>query len=161
MPKKIVGVMGPGTDPTDQDLAAAFELGKLIAKQDWILLTGGRDAGVMHAASKGAKEAGGLTIGVLPGKSRAGSSPCVDIPVITDTGSGRNNINILTSDVIVACGSGLGTTSEIVLALKAGKPVVLLHQHPDLISFLRDIAKNRFTVASSPDEAISRILDLI
>lgn len=153
--------MGPATPSAEKITDSAYQLGKKIAENDWLLLTGGRNLGVMEAASKGAKEAGGQTIGILPGSNRTGSSDYLDIPIVTDTGSGRNNINILTADAVVACGSGLGTTSEIMLALKAGKPVVLLHQHPDLISFLHDLAKNRFTVVSSPDEVISHLLDFI
>lgn len=153
--------MGPATPEGGKVAGSAYQLGKKIAENNWLLLTGGRNLGVMDAALKGAKEAGGQTIGILPGSNRAGSSDYLDISIVTDTGSGRNNINILTSDAIVACGSGLGTTSEIVLAIKANKPVILLHQHAKLISFLHDLAGNRFTVVSSPDEAVSRVLDLI
>ena len=63
MRKVIIGVMGPGDRATAVDLENAYQLGKLIAKEGWALLTGGRKAGVMDAASKGAKAAGGLTIG--------------------------------------------------------------------------------------------------
>lgn len=68
MAKTVIGVMGPGDNATKEECDSAFELGKLIANKGWILLTGGRNVGVMEAASRGAKEAGGLTIGILPGK---------------------------------------------------------------------------------------------
>ena len=63
--KIIIGVMGPATSPSDKDLEDAFQLGKLIAKQGWILLTGGSAQGVMDEANRGAKENSGLTIGVM------------------------------------------------------------------------------------------------
>ncbi|MEB3359035.1 MAG: TIGR00725 family protein [Synechococcales bacterium] len=127
MPLPIVGVMGPGEGATPQDCELAYELGAQIAQQGWVLLTGGRAAGVMAAASQGAAEAGGLTVGILPTGDRTEMSPHVQIPIVTGMGSGRNVINILTAQAIVACGMGLGTASEVALALKAQTPVVLLN----------------------------------
>jgi uncharacterized protein (TIGR00725 family) len=118
--------MGAG-NPSGWSLAAARELGALVAERGWIVLTGGRAEGVMAAASSGAKQiAGSVTIGILPGAS-GGAGPDVDIAIFTGMGEARNAINVLTSDVIVACGvEGPGTVSEVALALKAEKPVVLL-----------------------------------
>ena len=70
MRKIIIGVMGRGENATANDLQNAYILGQLIAKQGWVLLTGGRNVGVMDAVSKGAKSADGLTIGILPGEIR-------------------------------------------------------------------------------------------
>ncbi len=155
----IIGVMGPGDGATKQDLKHAFELGKLIAQHNWVLLTGGRNVGVMDAASKGAHEAGGLVVGVLPSEDRNEMSEFVDIPICTGMGSARNNINVLSSDVIVACGSGAGTTSEIMLALKADKPLILLSPKPSLINFLEDISYPMPTIVSSPKQTIQAIKD--
>ena len=127
MRKIIIGVMGVGEKATSNDLENAYELGKKIAQQGWVLLTGGRKAGVMDAASQGAKSVDGLTIGILPGKDDEGISEAVDIAIFTDMGNARNNINVLSSDVIIACGIGAGTVSEIALALKSGKKVILLN----------------------------------
>lgn len=69
MRKIIIGVMGPGEQATATDLQNAYELGKLIAQQGWVLLTGGRNVGVMDAANQGAKSANGLTVGILPGNN--------------------------------------------------------------------------------------------
>jgi hypothetical protein len=91
------------SEPSAGCLMAARELGRLLAERGWIVLTGGRPAGVMAAASAGAKEVpGSLTLGILPGASGAG--PDVDVAVFTGMGDARNAINVLTSDVIVACG---------------------------------------------------------
>lgn len=73
MSKPIIGVMGPGDGATQADIKYACKLGKLIAEQNWILLTGGRNSGVMNAASKGAKKSGGLTVGILPSEKKPAS----------------------------------------------------------------------------------------
>lgn len=161
MAKTIIGVMGPGANPTNQDLKDACELGKLIAQQGWVLLTGGRNAGVMEAASQGASEKGGQTVGILPGSDRKGMSKFVDIPIITGMGSARNNINILSSDVVVACGAGAGTTSEIMLALKAGKQLVLLNQTDKALSFFKELGNNQIYIAVSPTQAIDMIHSIL
>lgn len=121
----IVGVMG-GAIASDSTLMIAEELGRGIAERGWVLLTGGRNAGIMAAASRGAAGAGGLVIGVLPGESPAGAAPHVDIAICTGMGDARNVINVLSSHVVVALPGGAGTLSEIALALKAGRTVIAL-----------------------------------
>lgn len=149
--------MGPGDRPTDADLQVAYELGIEIANQNWVLLTGGRNAGVMDAASKGASEHGGVVVGVLPDSDRSRMSSYVDIPIVTGIGSARNNINVLTSDVIIACGTGAGTLSEIMLAVKAGKHVVLLNQNDEALGFLRSLESDLLHEVSSVSEAMKEI----
>lgn len=161
MPKTIIGVMGPGNNASPKELQLATELGKLIANEGWILLTGGRNVGVMNAASKGAREADGLTLGILPFKDKSGASKHVDIAVCTGMDSARNNINILTSDVVVACGRGAGTTSEIMLALKAGKPLVLLAPSKKLIDFLVELKYPLPSHCSSAEEVIPLIHEFL
>jgi uncharacterized protein (TIGR00725 family) len=124
--KLVVGVMGPAS--CDPDTAAtARAVGRAVALRGAVLLTGGR-GGVMEAASQGARDAGGLTIGVLPGATAAETPPSafVDVALFTGMGEARNWINVCASDAIIAIGGGFGTLSEIALALKARKPVVLL-----------------------------------
>lgn len=123
--KTVVGVMG-GASGSEATLRAAYQLGALIARAGWVLLNGGRDAGVMAASARGASEAGGLVIGILPSDDWDGIAPHIDIPVITGMGDARNAINVLTSRVVVALPGGAGTLSEITLALAAGRPVVSL-----------------------------------
>lgn len=81
----------------------------------------------MHSSLKGAKENSGLTIGILPDNNKKRMSQFVDIPIITGLGNARNNINILSSNIIIAIGSGPGTLSEIALAIKEDKPVIILN----------------------------------
>jgi uncharacterized protein (TIGR00725 family) len=150
----IIGVMGPGEGATPDDEQNAYELGQLIAQQNWVLLTGGRNAGVMDAACRGAKQAGGLTLGILPSRDRTTLSSAVDIPIITDMGNARNAINVLSSDVVIACGFGAGTASEIALALKARKPVILLNPNQQTQAFWMNLASGNLFIAKTPIEAI-------
>ncbi|MBW4445934.1 MAG: TIGR00725 family protein [Spirirestis rafaelensis WJT71-NPBG6] len=155
MRKIIIGVMGPGEKATAKDLQNAYELGKLIAQQQWILLTGGRNVGVMDAASKGAKSTNGLVIGILPDDSKRGISEAVDIAIFTDMGNARNNINVLSSDLVIACGMGAGTASEIALALKGNKQVILLTDDVESKVFFQKISPNNVYVVEKVEEAIA------
>ena len=157
----IIGVMGPGEEATSDDLKNAYLLGKFIAKQDWVLLTGGRNAGVMHSASKGAKENNGLTIGILPGDNYSSLSEYVDIPIVTGLGNARNNINILSSIVIVACGIGPGTISEIALAIKAGKNVILLNDDETAKNYFKKLCNEKVHIAFNIDEAYALLIELV
>ena len=160
MAKTIIGVMGPGR-PKDIDRQYAYELGELIARNRWTLLTGGRKAGVMDAASRGASEHGGLVIGILPGSDRRGISDYVDIPILTGMGSARNNINVLSSSVVVACGTGTGTTSEIMLALKAGRDVILLNQSEKAEHFFKEMDGGKIHFCENPAHAVEVIKSII
>ncbi|WP_432809796.1 TIGR00725 family protein [Pantanalinema sp. GBBB05] len=152
---QIIGVMGPGEQATVSDQQVAYDLGYQIAQTGWVLLTGGRNTGVMDAASRGAKAAGGLTIGILPTHDRRNMSDAVDLAIVTDLGNARNNINVLSSDVVIACGMGVGTTSEIALAIKAGKPVILLNTSLEFQQFFRHLSHQSVFVAESVTAAIS------
>jgi len=125
--RPIIGVIGSGEGGPRE---LAYLLGKMIAQKGYILLTGG-GPGTMEAASKGAHEAGGLVLGILPserGIPRKGyPNGYVDIPIYTGMSDARNAINAKTSDVIVALSGGAGTLSEIALAIKSGTPVVGLN----------------------------------
>lgn len=157
----IVGVIGPGEGATSDDLKNAYLLGKYIAKQDWILLTGGRNTGVMHSASKGAKENKGITVGILPGNDYSALSEYVDIPIVTGLGNARNNINVLSSIVIVACGIGPGTISEIALAIKAGKNVILLNNDETAKNFFKTLYNGKVHIAVNVEEACELLTDIV
>jgi len=88
-----------------------------------VVVTGGC-GGVMEAASKGAREAGGTTLGILPGGDRSGANEWVEVAVPTGMGEARNALVVRAADALVAVGGAWGTLSEIALARKAGKPVV-------------------------------------
>lgn len=155
--KIIIGVMGPGNQATADDLKNAYELGKYIAQEGWILLTGGRNVGVMNEASRGAKAAGGLTVGILPTAVPEVVSEAVDIAIYTDMGNARNNINVLSSTVIIACGMGTGTASEVALALKNGKSVILLTDSQVSQNFFVHLAPERVFLVRTPTTAIEQV----
>ncbi len=150
----IVGVMGPGDHAEASNISFAEQIGAEIANQKWILLTGGRNVGVMEAASKGAKEAGGFTIGILPHSDEALVSSYVDIPIFTEMGNARNNINVLTSWVIVICGIGPGTASELALGIKAEKPIILFRPDDATHSFASRLGGELIYHVSEPKEVI-------
>ncbi len=151
----IVGVMGGG-GVSAQAADEAYALGALIAQQGWILLNGGRNVGIMEASARGAAEHGGLTVGILPDADCARAAEHVHVPICTGMGSARNAINVLSSDVVVACIGGPGTISEIALALKHDKPVITLHIDVSPV-FSAFIAAGRLRCAESPREVIEMI----
>jgi uncharacterized protein (TIGR00725 family) len=161
MRKIIIGVMGVGDKATSNDLEKAYKLGKMIAQQGWVLLTGGRKAGVMDAASQGAKSVDGLTIGILPGKDSQGISEAVDIAIFTDMGNARNNINVLSSDVIIACGIGAGTVSEIALALKSHKKVILLNEDAESKLFFKKLSPDNIYIVENLESAILKVKSIV
>ncbi|MCE5203583.1 MAG: TIGR00725 family protein [Coriobacteriales bacterium] len=148
--RTIIGVMGTGQpiDPPAQTVARL--LGKLIAEEGWVTLTGGRASGVMDACSRGAHEAGGLVLGVLPDATADGASSYIDIAIRTGMGDARNVVNVLSSDVVIALPGGSGTLSEVALALKSGKPVIVVGWDPG--AAMR--ASGRVIDAHDPHEAI-------
>ena len=154
MPRKpVVGVMG-GSKVSEATYAETRELGRLIAERGWILLTGGRNTGVMAAASEGARLAGGFVVGILPDATDAQANPHLDLAIMTDAGDARNLYNVLSSDVVIACSGRMGTLSEVVLALKHEKPVVLQGFGLNDAHFLKSIRAGRLLLASTPAEAV-------
>lgn len=123
--RPVIGVMG-GHKASASVTAMAYELGTLIARRGWVLLNGGRNVGVMAASARGAREAGGLVVGVLPDRTTHNASVDLDVAIPTGMGDGRNLINVYASDVVMVCPGALGTLSEVVFALKHKKPVILL-----------------------------------
>ncbi|MBD3289722.1 TIGR00725 family protein [candidate division KSB1 bacterium] len=119
----IIAVIGQGRDCTPELIRLAEEVGTEIAQHRVILICGGL-GGIMEAASRGAKNAGGLTIGVLPGTAKRDANPYIDIPIVTGMSEARNVIITRTADAVIAVGGFYGTLSEIAFSLAFGKPVV-------------------------------------
>ena len=101
----------------------AYKVGEIVAKSGAVLVCGGLD-GVMRAASKGAKEAGGLTIGLLPGKEKQDANPYIDIALPTTIGYARNAMVACSADIIIALPGSHGTLSEICYGLVYKRPVI-------------------------------------
>lgn len=153
--RTVIGVMG-GASARDDVERDAYEIGRLIAEQGWVLLNGGRNAGVMAASAKGASEAGGLVVGVLPSADTDGASPHLDIAIPTGMGDARNAINVLASDVVVALPGDVGTLSEVALALKSCKTVIALGWMPGPM-LARYYDRGLLLDAATPEEALSLI----
>lgn len=120
---QVLAVLGGGIATAEEEMVAE-RVGALAAQCDWIVLTGG-GPGVMSAASRGAVEAGGLTVAILPNSFAGGGypNPWVHIPIFTGAGNARNAFNVLSASLCVAIGGGAGTLSEIALALKNSIPI--------------------------------------
>ena len=145
----IIGIMGPGNNVPDADLQLAYTLGKAVAQRGWVVLTGGRPAGVMEAASLGAASVGGTVLGILPDAQGTQVARGVTLPIVTGMGNARNAINILSSHGIIACGLGLGTISEIALALKAQKPLVMMPYNQLAKDFFETFAPGQLQVTDN------------
>ena len=120
--KITISVIG-GHDCNSKVEQLAHSIGNFIAKMDCILVCGGLK-GTMEASSRGAKEAGGLTIGILPGKDKKDANPFIDIALPTSIGYSRNVIVACSADIVVALPGSYGTMCEITYALIYGRPVI-------------------------------------
>jgi uncharacterized protein (TIGR00725 family) len=117
-----IAVIGAGR-ATAAECAAAEQVGRRIAEAGAVVVCGGL-GGVMEAACRGARAAGGTTVGILPGTDRSEANDFVDVAIPTGIGEARNAVVVATADAVVAVGGEFGTLSEIALALKAGRPVI-------------------------------------
>jgi len=136
-----IAVVGPGR-ATAEEAAAAEAVGRGLAEGGAILVCGGL-GGVMEAACRGVKDAGGTTVGILPGAERDTANAWVDVAIPTGLGEARNALVVRAADALVAIGGEYGTLSEVALALKTGKRVIglgtwNLDREPDPITRARD-----------------------
>ncbi len=130
MPRKIcISVIGSGNSDgalTPQIAEIANDVGREIAKKGAVLICGGL-GGVMTEAARGAKEEGGLTIGIIPDDNPDSANPFIDISLPTGLGFARNVLVAYSGDVIIAVSGRLGTLSEISYAIIKNKPVIGIH----------------------------------
>lgn len=137
---------------------AALEVGRRVAEAGAVLLNGGR-GGVMEASAEGARGAGGTTIGVLPGTGADASPPnrYIEIALYSGMGQARNLVLVLSADAVIAVGGGWGTLSEIAMAMKHGRPLVLLGSWDLAPPVGSDLPMP--PVASTPAEAVRLALE--
>jgi uncharacterized protein (TIGR00725 family) len=153
----MITVCGPN-EPTEEERTLAEAVGRAIASAGCALVCGGR-GGVMAAACKGAKAAGGTTIGILPGYDRSDANEWVDFAIPTGLGHARNALVVSSGDAVIAVGGGFGTLSEIGLALKMGKPVIsLLSWELDAQRLARFGGEGRYQQATTAEEAVALAL---
>jgi uncharacterized protein (TIGR00725 family) len=126
---RIIGVVG-AAQPSESGYVVAREVGRLLGEAGAILVCGGL-GGVMEAACRGCREAGGQTVGILPEADAREANPWVAIPIVTGMGHARNVIIAHTATALIAVEGEYGTVSEMAIALKLGRPVVTLKsRHP-------------------------------
>jgi uncharacterized protein (TIGR00725 family) len=154
-PYVFIGVIG-GSEVSLEVARLAEEVGREIARRGAAMVCGGL-SGVMEAACKGASEAGGLTIGILPGESRRSANPYVQIPVVTGTGHARNVAVVKSSQAVIAIDGSYGTLSEIGHALQSGVPVIGLGTWE--ISRNGETDKN-IIIVKTPKEAVDKAMEL-
>lgn len=146
----FIGVVGAGKC-SERIEKIAERVGREIAGSGAVLVCGGL-GGVMTAAARGARDAGGYTVGILPGPDIKDANPYIDFPIATNMGQARNAIIVQTADVLISVAGGFGTLSEIALAAKIGKGVVSL-EPPFQIAGIHE--------AEGPEEAVRQALALI
>lgn len=147
MGRKVIGVIGGSRCSPEIDRLAE-EVGRRIAERGAVLICGGM-GGVMAAACRGAQQAGGLTVGVLPGERATEANPFVEIPVVTGMGDARNVIIVRSAGAVIAVDGEYGTLSEMAFCLKFGVPVISLQSWDFDPGIVR---------ASTAEEAVERAL---
>lgn len=154
-----IAVIG-GATCSDRHLELAHQTGVALGKVGAILLCGGR-GGVMKAAAEGARSVGGSTVGILPGTDQEDSpaNPFVQTKIFTGMGQARNQILVLSAEAIIGIGGGWGTLTEIGLALKHDRPVVLLDSWKLVLP--ESCESSLLFKSDSPAEAVRRALELL
>ncbi len=145
----IISVIGAGSCDK-KTFSTAEDVGRLITQRGATLITGGL-GGVMEAASKGAHEAGGTVVGILPGFSNADANKYVTVPLATGLSHARNVIVVRSADAVIAVAGEYGTLSEIAIALKLGKPVIGINTWEHIDGIVK---------ADTAEDAVSRAFDL-
>jgi hypothetical protein len=154
-----IAVIGGG-EADDETLALAREVGREIARSGNILLCGGL-SGVMEASAKGAKEEGGLTIAILPGASKEEANPYMDVKIVTAMSHARNAIIARSADALIAVDGELGTLSEIALALKIDKPVIVLETRGELEEVIKGLKGKNLHFAEDARKAVKMVMKLL
>lgn len=161
---RVVSVIGDSETSDKGEIKFAEKLGTMLAERGYVILTGGR-GGVMEAVCKGAKQAGGITVAILPSADKAEANPYVDIPIPTGLGWARNQIVVLGGDVIIAIGGRSGTLSEIAYAWMYNKPIIAVPRFGGWSMLLGgkkvdDRRKDKIFVANTVEEVIKKVEEI-
>lgn len=148
--QKLIAVIG-GNNCSPEDYSIAEKVGNLLAKKNIAVICGGM-FGVMEAVCKGAYEASGTTIGILPGDNAADANEYVTIPIATGMGIARNIIIVRSAAACIAINGKYGTLSEIAYALQLGKPVITLNSWDEIPGT---------TASSSAEDAVNLAISII
>src|SRR3990170_2474623 len=171
--RPVITVIGKSArNPSDpvptRALRAGEEVGKLLAERGAVVVTGGL-SGVMEAVSRGAKNAGGLVIGILPGLDKRDANAYVDVAITTGMGWMRNTLVVRAADAVIMISGGIGTLNELTVAYE-DKPTVILEGTGGWADRMREVAyrgvhldeagRNVLRYATSPGEAVDLALEL-
>jgi uncharacterized protein (TIGR00725 family) len=149
MEQRYVGVVGSSASDDADICRAAEEVGRLLAERGAVVVCGGL-TGVMEHVCRGARQAGGTTVGLLPGDIRAEANDFLTVALPTGLGEIRNALIVRASDSVIAIGGGWGTLSEIALAIRTGVPVFGLQTW--------DAVAGGIQVVASPEDAVAGAL---
>lgn len=162
--KTCVAVIGADERITQEVSETAEDIGRRIAEKGCVLVCGGR-GGVMEAACRGAKSAGGIVVGIIPSLDKREANPYVDIAITTGMGHTRNALVVSAADVVIAVNGRIGTLSEIGLALCNRKPVVAVRGTggvaENIGKELKVMGIDHDVVLADPEEAVEVALSLI
>lgn len=153
--KKIIWIMWPWLGASEKDLKNAFEIWKFSALNWFVTLTWWRKDWVMNEALKWAKQNWWFTIWILPSDEKETFSEFLDIPIITNMRSWRNYINVLSSDIVVVCWIDHWTSSEISLAIKPWKKIILVWLYDEANVFYKKLAPNLVFISNDYNDAIN------
>ncbi|MEO0272435.1 MAG: TIGR00725 family protein [candidate division WOR-3 bacterium] len=148
---KIISIIGP-SNPGDIEYSFAENIGYLLAKDGFVVATGGK-GGIMEAALKGAKSAKGITLGILPEETPKNANPYADIVVPTGIGICRNFILVNLASAIISAGYSEGTLTEIAIANKLKKPLIGFN--------VPELPGVGIIFVSSPEEALAKVRELV
>ncbi len=155
-----IGVIGSGFLEDETIYQVAYEVGREIAMKKFILICGGK-GGVMEATCKGVKDAGGISVGILPSIDKNEANDYVTIRIPTNLGENRNYLVVQSSDVIICIAGQVGTKMEAEHALKLKKPLITIPKTGGVsLEITREHEESVFPV-NDPTEAISKIIELI
>jgi uncharacterized protein (TIGR00725 family) len=155
-PPAYVAVVGPGdASEGSREYDLARDVGRLLARQRAVVVCGGL-GGIMEAAARGASEAGGISVGILPGADRHVANGYLTVAVASGLGELRNGAVAQASDAMIAVGGSWGTLSEVALAVRLGKPVIALRSWT--VADASGAAIGGVSPAGSAEEAVAHAL---
>lgn len=164
-PPRILVVGYNGNHCPEETYNLAYEIGKEVVKRNGIVVTGGL-GGVMDAASKGAKEEGGLTVGIVPQEDDLLASKYADIVIPTGIGYARDFVNVYTADAVIVVGGGAGTLVEVSAAYLKSKPIVALVGSGGIAdkvagTYIDDRKNVKIEIGRTPAEAVEKAFALL
>ncbi|MHA1300319.1 MAG: TIGR00725 family protein [Candidatus Helarchaeota archaeon] len=157
---KQIGVIGSGFLEDESIYKIAYEIGKEIAINNFILICGGK-GGVMKAACEGVKDAGGISVGILPSIDKKEANEFVTIKIPTNLGENRNYIVVQSSDIIICIAGKIGTRMEAEYTLELGKPLITIPETGGTSLSITEQNPNSVYPVGDAKEVIKKVLELI